>query len=236
MAATSTSPTDRLLGCSPTPGQTPTAKATSSVDASLAALRAHDLLLLVESVCARRGVTVPQVCGRVRSQNVCRARQEAWWRIRHHPTRNYSYHEIATLFGRDHSTVKCGIDSYQRALSKPTATHPAAAVVPCSSPGSVSSPPPSTLDPVKLALAPELRFFDALDTLLQLTLSALVAADPALDDPERPYWLCHSPPTTHAAACRIATLAHQLRHQLDRYRQLANRESSNATAHDPIGF
>jgi len=95
-------------------GQAPAGRATSSVHTFLCALRAHELLTLVEGVCTRRGVTLQEVGGRTRSQNVCRARQEAWWQIRHHPNRDYSYQEIAALFGRNHSTIKYGIDSYQR--------------------------------------------------------------------------------------------------------------------------
>ena len=99
-----------------------------------------------------------------------------------------------------------------------------------------NSPPTGTLTPAKLAMAPELGFFDALDTLLHLTLCALVATDPALDDPERPYWLRPSPPATHAAACRIATLAHQLRRQMARYRELADTDLTNADATEDIDF
>jgi hypothetical protein len=114
MAAMNTSRTDCRQGPSPALGPAPTGESASTVDTLLCALRAHQLLTLVEEVCTRRGVTPEQVCGRIRSQNVCRARQEAWWRIRHHPDREYSLHEIANLFGRNHSTIKHGIDSYQR--------------------------------------------------------------------------------------------------------------------------
>ncbi len=80
----------------------------------LAVLQARGLLPLVEQVCLRRGATPSEVCSRTRTQNVVRTRQEIWWRIRHLPDRHYSYAEIATLFGRDHSTVKCAVDAFQR--------------------------------------------------------------------------------------------------------------------------
>jgi chromosomal replication initiation ATPase DnaA len=80
-------------------------------------LRARDLLALVEDVCKRRGVTLDEVCGRARSQAISRARQEVWWRIRHHPDRDYSYPEIARLFARDHATIMAGIHAHERRAS-----------------------------------------------------------------------------------------------------------------------
>jgi chromosomal replication initiation ATPase DnaA len=82
-------------------------------------LRARDLLTLVSDVCKRRGVTLDEVCGRARSQAISRARQEVWWRIRHHPERSYSYPEIARLFARDHSTILAGISAHERRASLP---------------------------------------------------------------------------------------------------------------------
>jgi len=77
-------------------------------------LRARDLLPLVDEVCKRRGVTLDEVCGRARSQAVSRARHEVWWRLRHHPDREYSYPEIAQIFARDHTTIMAGISAYER--------------------------------------------------------------------------------------------------------------------------
>jgi chromosomal replication initiation ATPase DnaA len=84
-------------------------------------LRARDLLPLVDDVCKRRGVTLDEVCGRARSKAIARARQEVWWRIRHHPEREYSYPEIARLFARDHTTIMAGIGAHERraAISLP---------------------------------------------------------------------------------------------------------------------
>jgi len=96
--------------------------------------------------------------------------------------------------------------------------------------------PTSTLSPAALAAAPELAFFDALDALLDVTYCALVAADPALDDPERPYWLRESLPSTHQLACRIMTLMTTLRRQMDRYRVLAQSELDRPSDNDAIPF
>jgi hypothetical protein len=85
--------------------------------------------------------------------------------------------------------------------------------------------PPSVLSPAALAAAPELAFFDALEALLDVTYCALVAADPALDDPERPYWLREPLPSTHQPASRITMLIADLRQQMDRYRRLARIET-----------
>jgi chromosomal replication initiation ATPase DnaA len=80
-------------------------------------LRARDLLALLDEVCKRRGVTLHEVCGRARSQAVSHARQELWWRIRHHPEHDYSYPEIARLFARDHTTIMAGIAAHERRAS-----------------------------------------------------------------------------------------------------------------------
>jgi len=80
------------------------------------ALGVRDLLELVEDVCRVRGVPLHDLCGRARSRSVAWARQEAWWRVHRHPERHYSLVEIARLFGRDHTTVRAGIDAHQRRL------------------------------------------------------------------------------------------------------------------------
>jgi chromosomal replication initiation ATPase DnaA len=84
-------------------------------------LRRRDLLDLVEKVAAYRGVLVDQLCGTARTLSVSRARQEAWWHIRHHPERSYSLFEIASLFGRHHTTILAGIEAHARRLGGPPA-------------------------------------------------------------------------------------------------------------------
>jgi chromosomal replication initiation ATPase DnaA len=78
------------------------------------ALQIRGLLDLVDTVCARRGVTRDELCGRGRTQAVAAARHELWWLIRHHPDRRYSYCEIAHLVCRDHATVLQGIAAHDR--------------------------------------------------------------------------------------------------------------------------
>jgi chromosomal replication initiation ATPase DnaA len=77
-------------------------------------LQARNLLELVQQVGARRGVCLTELCGRTRTRNVVAARHEVWWRIRNHPERCYSLHEIAHLFGNDHATVWAGLRAHQR--------------------------------------------------------------------------------------------------------------------------
>jgi chromosomal replication initiation ATPase DnaA len=78
------------------------------------ALQIRGLLDLVDTVCARRGVTRDELCGRGRTQAVAAARHELWWLIRHHPDRRYSYCEIAHLVCRDHATVLQGVAAHDR--------------------------------------------------------------------------------------------------------------------------
>jgi len=96
--------------------------------------------------------------------------------------------------------------------------------------------PASILSPAALAAAPELGFFDALDALLDVTYCALVAADPALDDAERPHWLHARLPPTHQPACRITMLMAELRRQMDRYRALAPTQLAQPLDDDTVPF
>jgi len=78
------------------------------------ALQIRGLLDLVDTVCARRGVTRDELCGRGRTQAVAAARHELWWLIRNHPDRRYSYCEIARLVCRDHATVLQGVAAHDK--------------------------------------------------------------------------------------------------------------------------
>jgi chromosomal replication initiation ATPase DnaA len=84
--------------------------------AVFSALRAHNLLALLDEICHHRGVLVHEVCGESRKQSVSWARQELWFQIRNHPDRHYSYAEIARLFHRDHTTVRHGIQTHIRRI------------------------------------------------------------------------------------------------------------------------
>jgi chromosomal replication initiation ATPase DnaA len=87
-----------------------------SVHAVVDDLRRRDLLGLVEEIAARHGVLVDHLCGSSRTPSVSRARQEAWWQMRHHPERYYSLIDIAGIFGRHHTTVMAGIEAHARRL------------------------------------------------------------------------------------------------------------------------
>ena len=80
-------------------------------------LSLRGLLELADSVCARRGVTRHELCGRGRTRAVAAARRELWWLIRHHPERRYSYAEIARIVGCDHATIVHGVAAHQRLLA-----------------------------------------------------------------------------------------------------------------------
>ena len=72
----------------------------------------RDLVGLLDDICRTRGVTREEVCGRKRTKNVARARQELWSRLRRDP--GMSYGEIARLFGRNHTTVMTGVRAFLR--------------------------------------------------------------------------------------------------------------------------
>jgi chromosomal replication initiation ATPase DnaA len=92
---------------------------TTHPDTILAALSVRGLLELVDAVCARRGVTRQELCGRGRSRAVAGARHELWWLIRHHPQRRYSCSEIGRLVHRDPTSILHGVAAHQR--RQPTA-------------------------------------------------------------------------------------------------------------------
>jgi len=81
------------------------------------ALDARDLLDLARQVCASRGVTLNELCSRVRYQGVSRARHEFWWLLLHHPDRFYSLSDIARLFQRDHTTVLAGVRAHESRIA-----------------------------------------------------------------------------------------------------------------------
>lgn len=86
----------------------------AATQAVLAALDVRNLTPLLDEVCRRRGVVREELCGRARTSSVSRARQELWWLIRNQFDRHYSLLEIASLFRRDHTTVRHGIRAHQR--------------------------------------------------------------------------------------------------------------------------
>ncbi|HEY3236751.1 MAG TPA: helix-turn-helix domain-containing protein [Polyangiaceae bacterium] len=85
----------------------------------IAGLVARDLLTTVAIICARRGITVHDLCSPTRTKAVSYARHEIWWTLRCHPHRHYSYFEIARLFGFDHSSVFYGVAAHLRRIEDP---------------------------------------------------------------------------------------------------------------------
>jgi hypothetical protein len=80
--------------------------------------------------------------------------------------------------------------------------------------------------PQELARWPELAVLAWLHYGLDLTVRALVAAYPELDDPERPHWLPRSP-AAPAAQC-VLTHADALSRAVTRYRLAITREHDHA--------
>lgn len=91
----------------------------------VARLAERDLFELVEAIAHRRGVTTIELCGRCRTKAVSRARQEAWWLLRHDAERHYSICEIARLFGRDPTTVLAGVAAHAQRMSTAASAGPA---------------------------------------------------------------------------------------------------------------
>jgi hypothetical protein len=91
---------------------------TSSSLRVIADLNARDLLPVVREVCRMHGVTLEEVCGRLRSQSVNRARHELWWRVRNHPERHYSFSDLARIFDRHPSSIQEGIAVHAHRLAK----------------------------------------------------------------------------------------------------------------------
>jgi chromosomal replication initiation ATPase DnaA len=86
----------------------------TSAERVIAELNARGLAPLLRQVCAARGVTELELCGRRRTRSVALARHELWWRIRTQPERCYSFPEIAGWFRRDHSTIFHGVAAFER--------------------------------------------------------------------------------------------------------------------------
>lgn len=78
-------------------------------------LAERDMLELVDAVCRKHHVTRAEVCGKLRTPHVCRARFEIWLRLAE--DHGWSSVTIGVLWDRDHSTVLSGI---KRALAERT--------------------------------------------------------------------------------------------------------------------
>lgn len=79
-------------------------------------LEVRGLLPMLDEVCAIRGVTRADICGRSRMQSAAHARAEVWFLMRTFPERAYSSTEIGAIFDRDHTTVLTGIKGHIRRM------------------------------------------------------------------------------------------------------------------------
>jgi len=85
--------------------------------AVLDTLTRRGLLPILDAVCETHNVSRDEVLGRSRLRSLVNARQDLWWRVRHHPNA-YSYHEMGKFFSRHHSSIVSGIRRHERVLRK----------------------------------------------------------------------------------------------------------------------
>lgn len=71
---------------------------------------------VILDVCKRRKVLYKDVLGESRTQNIVRARQEVYYRLKN--DRGMSYSAIGKRLGKDHSTVMHGVWKYEELLKK----------------------------------------------------------------------------------------------------------------------
>lgn len=77
-------------------------------DEIIAHLSVLDLLDVVEDICRARGVRLSDVVQKDRHQSIVAARFAIFYALRNHPDRCYSWHDIARLWGCDHTSVMHG--------------------------------------------------------------------------------------------------------------------------------
>ncbi len=73
-----------------------------------------DLLEVAEDICRNYGVRLGDVVQRDRHKSIVAARFAIWYAMRHHPDRCYSWHDIARLWGCDHTSVIHGVAMHQK--------------------------------------------------------------------------------------------------------------------------
>ncbi len=69
------------------------------------------------SAARAEGIPLDVMLTRSRAQGPARARQRAWYALRHHPLVKLSLPDIATTWGYDHTTVMAGINSHAARLA-----------------------------------------------------------------------------------------------------------------------
>jgi chromosomal replication initiation ATPase DnaA len=99
----------------------------AQIDACLITLEA-DIPALPErvnsitaEVCAKHGVTLPQIMAKGRGQDVMQARHECWYLVRKRVVINgatVSSTQIGAWFNRDHATILSGIKAHRARLAR----------------------------------------------------------------------------------------------------------------------
>ena len=98
-----------------------------STEKIVAGLKDIGLYPLVDTVCRRFFLRVPDVCGRSRTKNIVKARHAVWWELRHRCS--FSYVELSRIFDRDHTTIvhaMRGLELAKTAVPKPNSETQAA--------------------------------------------------------------------------------------------------------------
>ncbi len=104
---------------------------TPTIDDIIAELAAVDLLTVAKEIAAFHGVTIEGALGMSQRRSVSAARQHIWAEL--YQRTSLSYPELGALFGRDHSTIRYGVEAHaQRLRGVPPLrrTLPVVAVVP----------------------------------------------------------------------------------------------------------
>lgn len=76
-----------------------------------------ELLSLVLAIAHKYGVGLYELCGRKRTVRLSHARHEVWHFL-YHARDDLSYPDLASLFDRDHSTVRYGVLTHEQRLQE----------------------------------------------------------------------------------------------------------------------
>lgn len=74
-----------------------------------------ELLPLVLAIAHKYGLGLHELCERRRSQRLAHARHEVWHFL-YHARDDLSYPDLASMFDRDHSTVRHGVLTHEQRL------------------------------------------------------------------------------------------------------------------------
>lgn len=106
------------------------------IDALMSALSAQRLpdgrtwLDVVRAEAARCGVKPISVMSPGRTRSVAMARHRSWWALKTDPTTDYSYPEIANVWGVDHTVIMWGVAKIARIEAAKSPERPGLATCP----------------------------------------------------------------------------------------------------------